>query len=124
MMRGEEVARLLKERKHEGTLEGASAEGKESHPLCDDEVRFYIQVEGGEIKKASYQAYHCASAIAGSELAAELAEGKSLEEAEDISLQDLEEMYGRLGTVNTCCKQVGLWALKKAITSYRAKARD
>lgn len=122
MMKGEDVARLLRERKHEGSMASPSGKGNEDHPLCDDRVSFYIRVEGNKIKEASYEAYHCASAIAGSELTAILAEGKELEEAEKITLQDLESRWGKLGNVNVCCKQVGLLAMKKAITSYRTKA--
>jgi len=101
-MRGEEVAKLLRERRHEGVLEEPSAVGTEEHPICNDRVSFYIRVEEGQIKEARYEAYHCASAIAGSELTASLAEGKTLEEAETLSLKDLENKAGKLGSTNKC----------------------
>ncbi len=116
------MAKLLKERKHEGKLEDANAVATEEHPLCEDKVSFYIRIEGDRIKKAGYEAYHCASAIAASELTAELIEGKTLEEAEKLTLGDIERVYGELGKTNKCCKEVALWAMKKAIASYKGEA--
>ncbi|WP_456475832.1 iron-sulfur cluster assembly scaffold protein [Candidatus Pyrohabitans sp.] len=121
-LRGEEVARILRDAKHEGKLSDASGVGKEAHPLCDDEVHFYIKVEGEVIKEARFEAYNCAAAIASSEILAGLAEGRSIAEAENLSLADIERAAGGLPKINRCCKEVGVHALKKAIASYRGQA--
>ncbi|GCC10965.1 NifU-like protein [archaeon] len=121
-MKGEEVAKLLRERKYEGVIEEPSAMGTEEHPLCNDKVSFYITVEEEHIKEIKYEAYQCASTIAGSELTASMAKGKTLEDAETISLKDLEDKVGKIGNTNRCCKEVAIWALKKAISSYKSKA--
>jgi nitrogen fixation NifU-like protein len=120
-LRGEEVARILREARHEGMLSDASGVGKEAHPLCDDEVEFYIKVEGDVIKEARFQAYNCAAAIASSEILASLAEGKSVKEAAELGLADIERAAGGLPEINRCCKEVGVRALKKAIANYRGQ---
>ncbi len=121
-LRGEEVARILREPKHEGKLSDASGVGRVAHPLCDDEVEFYIKVEGEVIKEARFQAYNCAAAIASSEILAGLAEGKSIAEAEKLDLEDIERAAGGLPEINRCCKLVGVRALKRAIADYRGQS--
>ena len=121
-LRGEQLARLLRGAEHEGELSDASGVGRATHPLCDDEVVFYIKVEGGVIKEARFQAYSCAAAIASSEILAGLAEGKSIAEAEKLGLEDIERAAGGLPEINKCCKLVGVRALKRAIADYRGQS--
>lgn len=121
-LRGEELARILRGAKHEGKLSDASGVGRETHPLCDDEVEFYIKVEGDVIKEARFQAYNCAAAIASSEILAGLAEGKSVAEAEKLGLEDIERAAGGLPEINRCCKLVGVRALRRAIANYRGQS--
>ncbi|GEM_PF-1770833 len=120
-VRAERIAEILRKAEHEGVIEDADGYGRAEHPLCGDAVEFYIKVEEGVISRARFRALACAAAIATSELAAQLAEGMEVEQAEKLSVEQIEREAGSLPEINRCCKEVGVRALRSAVADYRGK---
>ncbi len=121
-MRAERIASILRKAEHEGVIESPDGVGRAEHPLCGDAVEFYISVREGVIVTARFRALACAAAIATSEIAASLAEGMRVEEAERLGVEEVERHAGGLPEINRCCKEVGVRALRRAIQDYRGKA--
>ncbi len=96
------------------------AVGQVGNPICGDQMRMYIKVEDNKIKDLRWKTYGCASAIASTSALSELAKGRTLEEAENISAKDIDNYLGNLPKHKFHCSVLGHDALRKAIENYRA----
>ena len=97
------------------------AVGQVGNPICGDQMRMYIQVdkENDTIKDVRWKTYGCASAIASTSALSELAKGKTLDEALEISAKDIDDYLGNLPKHKFHCSVLGHEALKEAIENYR-----
>jgi len=74
-----------------GELEDADAVGEVGNPTCGDLMYIYIKVKDDKINDISFQTFGCGAAIATSSMVTELAKGKTLDEAMDITREDVAE---------------------------------
>jgi nitrogen fixation NifU-like protein len=74
------------------------------------------------VEDIKFQTLGCAAAIAASSVTTDLAKGKSLEDAMDISKDDINEALGKLPTAKYHCSILADQGIKKAIEDYRDKA--
>ena len=106
-----------------GELKDASAMGEHGNPTCGDLMYIYIKVkkqDGKEIiEDISFQTFGCAAAIATSSMITELAKGKTLDEAYNISRSDVADALDGLPPIKLHCSNLATDALKDAITKYR-----
>ncbi len=120
----EKVMEHYENPKNVGTLNKDDASvgtGMVGAPACGDVMRLQIKVnEKGVIEDAKFKTYGCASAIASSSLVSEWVKGKSLEEAEKISNQEIAEELA-LPPVKIHCSILAEDAVKAAIDDYKAK---
>ena len=120
----EKVMEHYENPKNVGTLNKDDATvgtGMVGAPACGDVMRLQIKVnEKGLIEDAKFKTYGCASAIASSSLVSEWVKGKSLEEAEKISNQEIAEELA-LPPVKIHCSILAEDAVKAAIDDYKAK---
>ena len=120
----EKVMEHYENPKNVGTLNKDDATvgtGMVGAPACGDVMRLQIKVnEKGVIEDAKFKTYGCASAIASSSLVSEWVKGKSLEEAEKISNQEIAEELA-LPPVKIHCSILAEDAVKAAIDDYKAK---
>ncbi len=107
-----------------GELEDPDGEGKAGNPVCGDEMSFQIKVEEGRIEDIRFRTFGCAAAIAVSSMMSEMAKGKSVEEAEEITNKDIAEALGGLPPVKMHCSNLGADALREAISNWRSKNKD
>jgi len=63
----------------------------------------------------------CAAAIASSSVTTELVKGKSLDEALELSKDDINEALGKLPAPKYHCSILAADGIKKAIEDYRSK---
>lgn len=97
------------------------AVGTVGNPVCGDQMKMYIKVQDNKITDVKWKTYGCASAIASTSALSELAKGKSLENAEKISAEEIAEFLGGLPKHKFHCSVLGNQALAEAIRNYRAK---
>jgi NifU-like protein involved in Fe-S cluster formation/metal-sulfur cluster biosynthetic enzyme len=106
-----------------GQLEAPDAEAMEGSPACGDMVAVYLQVdaETKQIEDIKFESYGCASNIATGSIITELAKGKTLEEAKQITWQEASEALGGLPSVKTHCSVLAVDALRAAIHNYEER---
>ena len=96
---------------------------------CGDIMKVYIKVgkrrkkdkEEKFIKNIKFKTLGCAAAIATSSMVTELAKGKSLEDAEKITRDDVASALGSLPPIKMHCSNLAADALRKAIKNYKEK---
>lgn len=104
-----------------GEMEDADSIGTIGEPDCGDALTIYIKVKDNVITEISYLVYGCVAAIATSSITTEMARGKTLECAYEISEEDIINALGGLPDNKLHCSVLGPVALKKAIDQYRQK---
>jgi len=110
-----------------GALKDADAIGEYGNPICGDLMHIYIKVkeENGQeiIDNISFQTFGCAAAIATSSMITELAKGKTLDEAMNISRDDVADSLDGLPPIKLHCSNLAADALQDAIKKYREKKK-
>ena len=86
-------------------------------------MKMYIKVDPktDTITDVRWKTYGCASAIASTSALSELAKGKTLDEALNITAEDIDNYLGKLPKHKFHCSVLGHEALKNAIENYRNK---
>lgn len=106
-----------------GQIEDADAEAVEGSPACGDMVAVYLKVdeESQRIDDVKFESYGCASNIATGSIITDLAKGRTLEEAKEISWQQASEALGGLPALKTHCSVLAVDALRAAIRNYEER---
>jgi len=120
-MYSEKVLDHFKNPRNVGELEDADAEGTVGNPVCGDMMTMYIKVKDDRIEDVKFKTFGCGAAIATSSMTTELAKGKTLEEALNISRQDVANALDGLPPVKMHCSNLAADALHEAIKSYKEK---
>jgi nitrogen fixation NifU-like protein len=76
-------------------LEHASHEAEGHNPLCGDDVKVYLDVEGGVIRDAAFEGGGCAIATASASLMTEALKGRRVEEVEHLFGEFHDMVTGR-----------------------------
>lgn len=66
-------------------LDQPDVENEGLNPVCGDEVKISLKVEGGRVKQVAVQGRGCAISTASGSILAEILPGRSLEEAEKLA---------------------------------------
>ncbi|MDO4582151.1 MAG: iron-sulfur cluster assembly scaffold protein [Bacillota bacterium] len=101
-----------------GEIAEKSAMGQVSSPVCGDTTFIYLDVEDGVIKDIKFKTFGCAAAIASSSMLTTMAVGKTLDEAKQISNDDIVKNLGGLPDVKIHCSVLAADALREAIENY------
>lgn len=105
-----------------GVIENASGEGTVGNPTCGDLMTIYIDVDDNEvIQDVKFKTFGCGAAIATSSMITEIANGKTVGEALEISRNDVAEALDGLPPVKMHCSNLAADALTEAIKDYKSK---
>lgn len=112
--------------KNVGEIKNADGVGKVGNPVCGDVMWVYIKVGKNKkneefIKDIKFKTMGCAAAIATSSMITELAKGKTLEEAEKITRNDVAKSLNGLPALKLHCSNLASDALHAAIKDYYRK---
>ena len=102
-------------------MENPDAQSKVQSAVCGDIVQFYLKVENNIIKEITFDTCGCLSSIANAEAAAELATGKTIDEAMQLKREDIIEWLGGIPEVKYHCAQLAFDSLMNALNDYKEK---
>ena len=120
----EKVLEHFRNPRNVGELENPDGVGVEGNPVCGDLMEIHIRVEDDRITDIKFKTFGCGSAIATSSMVTELAKGKTLDEALQISRQDVADELDGLPKQKMHCSNLAADALHKAIEDYRKKQAE
>jgi nitrogen fixation NifU-like protein len=104
-----------------GEMEDADAVGEVGNPTCGDLMYIYIKVKDEKIDDISFQTFGCGAAVATSSMVTEMAKGKTLDEALEITRKDVADSLDGLPPIKMHCSNLAADGLHKAIEKYREK---
>lgn len=90
-------------------------------PSCGDQMKLWIKVENGSITDIKFKSFGCPGAIATSSMATTLALGKPLEEAKQLTDDDVIRALGGIPENKQHCSLMGVNALHAAIKDYESR---
>ena len=103
-----------------GKLDIANAEATEGSPACGDQVSIWLNVNEDTqiIENIGFLSYGCASNIATASIITDMAKGKTIAEAKDISWKEAAAELDGLPPVKMHCSVLAVDTLRKAIKNY------
>jgi len=118
----EKVMDHFKNPRNVGSLDDADGIGEVGNISCGDIMRIYIKVDQDErISDIKFQTFGCGAAVATSSMVTELAKGKTLDEALQMSNKDVASSLDGLPPVKMHCSNLAADALHDAIKNYRER---
>jgi len=107
-----------------GVIENPDGYGKVGNPVCGDLMEIFIKVkeeEGDIIDDVKFRTFGCGSAVATSSMVTTMAKGMKVDDAYNITRQDVADELGGLPPIKMHCSNLAADALKAAIDNYRTK---
>ena len=93
-------------------------------PACGDQLKLWIAVQDARIARIAFKSFGCPGAIATSSMLTALAEGKTIEEARNITDDDVVEALGGIPQHKRHCSLLGVCALQAALDDWERRGRD
>lgn len=119
----ETVMEHFKRPRNVGRIEDADAKATEGSPACGDMVSVYLKVDEAtkRITDIKFESYGCASNIATGSIITELAKGKTIDEAKELTWKEAAEALGGLPPIKVHCSVLAIDGLRSAIENYEER---
>ncbi|MFC1685417.1 iron-sulfur cluster assembly scaffold protein [Nanoarchaeota archaeon] len=117
----EKIMQNFKNPTHLGKPEKYDGHGKIGNILCGDVTDIYIIIEDNRLKDVKFETLGCAAAIATANVLAEIAIGKTLDEAILITTKDIVDYLEDLPESKHHCSELAEGGIKEAIYNYLKK---
>jgi nitrogen fixation NifU-like protein len=106
-----------------GEIDGADGVGEVGNASCGDIMKIYLKVDGDVIQDIKFKTFGCGAAIATTSMVTEMAIGKTLDEALELTNQAVAEALDGLPPAKMHCSNLAADALHDAIKDYRGKGQ-
>lgn len=120
-MYSNKIIEMFQNIKNSGMIKGASGAGVAGNPCCGDIIKIFIKVEDEQIVDAKFKTFGCAPAIVASEIAINLLIDKTIDEAKQITKQDILDEIGLLPPEKIDCVSLAVKAISETISDYYKK---
>ncbi len=120
-MYSEKVMDHFEHPRNVGEIPDADGVGQVGNPSCGDIMKVYIKVADGRITDCKFKTFGCGAAIATSSMVTEMVQGKTLDEAMEISNRSVAEALDGLPPIKMHCSNLAADALHAAIEDYRKR---
>ena len=120
-MYSDKVLDHFKNPRNVGEIKDADGVGTVGNPVCGDMMTMYIKVKDDHITDIKFKTYGCGAAIATSSMTTELAKGKTVDEALEITRQSVADALEGLPPVKMHCSNLAADALHEAIKDYKKR---
>ncbi|WP_031481842.1 iron-sulfur cluster assembly scaffold protein [Maridesulfovibrio frigidus] len=120
-MFGEETTLRWKNPSFAATMEKPDTMG-EVTGTCGDCIKIFLLFEGDKISEASFYTDGCGASIVSSDVACELAKGKSIDEASEIGGEEIIEVLGKIPEDKRHCAHLASSALQDALGAWLNKS--
>ena len=119
----EKVLEHFRNPRNVGKIVNPDGKAMEGSPACGDMVSVQIKVndKSKTIEDVKFESYGCASNIATGSIITELAKGKTIEEAKNITWKQASEELGGLPAIKAHCSVLAVEGLRSAIRNYEEK---
>jgi nitrogen fixation NifU-like protein len=104
-----------------GEIEDADGYALIGDPSCGDQMKLWIKVEQGRIIDIKFKSFGCPGAIATSSMCTLMAMGKTIEEAKQLTDDDIIAALEGIPAHKEHCSLMGVNALQEAICDYEQK---
>ena len=105
-----------------GKLDDSDASVQEENISCGDSINMQIKIKGQNIEDIKFTGEGCAVAIASASILTEEMKGKSIDDIQKFSFDDLQKLLGvELSPSRIKCANLALEALKSAINTLTDK---
>lgn len=98
-----------------GELSDANAVAEETNPICGDRLRLSLRINQGKIEAARFLAYGCPPTLVCGSVLAEMLEGMTVVEAENLTRPDIISVIGGLQSRKQHAASLALETLHTAI---------
>ena len=116
----EHIIALAKERKCFGRMNDPTSAACITGP-CGDEMEFYLVIKDGVIMEAKFYTEGCIATVVCGSVAAQLALGKSIDQALGISPRSVMELSKGLPEDHNHCSILAVSTLHRAVADYLLK---
>jgi nitrogen fixation NifU-like protein len=100
-----------------GELPDANASAEQTNPVCGDRIRLSLRIDEGRIKAVRFLAYGCPPTLVCGSVLADLIQGKSVGEVEQLQSDELIEAVGGLPSRKRHAAALAIETLQSALAS-------
>lgn len=108
----------FKNPRHVGEIEDPDGAALVGDPNCGDYIQLHLTIDGDKITDIKYKVFGCPAAIATSSILSELAMERELDDALQITDDEVIEAAGGIPARKAHCSLLGVVGLHTAIADY------
>ena len=120
-MYNERVMEHYKNPRNVGEIANADGIGIYMSDFCGDITKFWVKINDGIVKAATYKTQGCAASVARGSVLTELVMGKTVEKALQVTKDDIVSALGGLPEQKIHCSVLADDALKDALRDYLSR---